>query len=138
MSKIRFAVNKLNNYDNHYVTYSDKLSSACRRLAFAEGATLWAFKGTNPLSALLAIGFFILVCYFLADSLQYYLGMRDYEKLADNTRNILQKNKINYGDINKKNVNKRLEKCLTWKLFFIFISSAWLIIVFIKTFFICR
>jgi hypothetical protein len=138
MSEISEAIDRLRRYDEHYIVYSDRLSSACRQLAFAEGAVFWAFKEPNSLSLWVAIGFFILVCYFVTDTLQYYFGMRDYERLGENARNMLHRNGANYSEINNKDANQRLECFLKYKLIFISIASLWMVIVFVKTFFIYR
>jgi|SRR5579862_8524733 len=132
---------KLDNFDRHYVTYSDKLSTACRQLAFSEGAVFWIFKESDYLSVWIAFGLIALVLFFCVDIFQYYFGMIDYEKLANNARTEMkrQEDEDDHKEIklNDCDPNKRLEQCFKWKIVFIGISSVLLMIVFLKKYLIC-
>ncbi|HVE44490.1 MAG TPA: hypothetical protein VNC84_05080 [Gammaproteobacteria bacterium] len=130
--------NKLDACDKHYVVYSDKLSSACRQLAFSEGAVFWIFSQTSYLSTPIAIGLLVLVLFFCVDMLQYYFGMFDYEYSASRIRKEMkrQEDEDDYKEIKEEDdPNKKLEKCFNWKLVFIGISSVLLIFVFFQIFF---
>lgn len=131
---------KLDNYDKHYVIYSDKLSTACRQLAFSEGAVFWIFSEASYLSIWIALGLLMLVLYFCVDLFQYYYGMRDYGNIADKIRAEMHKHEVenSHNEINVANANVRLEKCFKWKLKFIFLSSVLLIFVFLEIFLFCK
>jgi hypothetical protein len=132
---------RLDNYDKHYVIYSDKLSSACRQLAFSEGAVFWIFNEASYLSIWIAIRLLFLVLFFCVDIFQYYFGMHDYEESATKMRTKMahQKYENDYQEISSEenDPNKRLEQCFKWKIVFIGVSSVLLAIVFFKIFLIC-
>ncbi|MBV9575227.1 MAG: hypothetical protein JO149_01235 [Gammaproteobacteria bacterium] len=70
MSDLKDVIYKLNratleHHDKHYVVYSDRLSSACRQLAFSEGAVFWIFNEASYLSIWIAIGLLALVLFFV-------------------------------------------------------------------------
>lgn len=143
MSDLKDVIYKLNRakldyYDNHYVVYSDRLSSACRQLAFSEGAVFWILK-TSALSLWIMTGLLALVLFFCVDIFQYYFGMKDYENSAAETRAEMNRQEFedDYQEIKNegRNPNKRLERCFKYKLSFLGISSAFLIIVFFKHFY---
>src|SRR5579864_4119953 len=117
MSDLKDVIYKLNrttleHHDKHYIVYSDRLSSACRQLAFSEGAVFWIFNEAGYLSIWIAIGLLALVLFFCVDTFQYYFGMRDYENSAAKTREEMerQKRENDYKEISEEsNPNKRLE-----------------------------
>lgn len=122
-------------YWNEFQAYTDKLSTVCRQLAFAEGGIFWIFFQKNA-PGFIVLGFFFLILYFVFDVLQYYFGRNECLEFAEKAQEKYETNKnISFRDIKKpKNPHKKIRKLLEIKLIFIAIASGILFLIFIKEF----
>jgi hypothetical protein len=129
-------LDKLIDVDRHYQLYTDKLSTACRQLAFCEGAIFWMFQQKYGLSNLIIFGLFFLALFFVFDTLQYRYGMLDYEKHGDELRKILNTNEPGKQNLCKAtlNPNLRLERSFSYKFNLLICSSLILSSLFICIF----
>lgn len=125
----------LNEYWRDFQVYTDKLSTVCRQLAFAEGGIFWIFFQKNVPEFVLP-GFFFLILYFGFDVLQYYFGRKNYLELAEKSQEKYEaNNKIKFEDIKKsKFFDQTTRKLVEIKLTFITLASGVLFIVLIKNF----
>lgn len=140
MTEKERAKRKIDKYFAEYEIYTDKLSDVCRQLAFAEGGAFWILKpSTGNISTIIILGLFSLVLYFILDTLQYYFGKVDYEKLAEKYKKKLKDNPgMKSSDIKKGDVNKRAEFCFNTKIILIGITSIILGIKFAAIFIYCH
>ena len=122
---------KIKEYWDQYKTFTDKFSNILRQLAWTEIGVFWIFMyKSNCRPNAIIIGFFLLVLFFISDSLQYYLGLRDYYVLAKKSEDQRVKNpNIKLSEIEKtSSVNERANFCFYIKIIFISIASLTLVL----------
>jgi hypothetical protein len=133
IEKVRSQINR---EWKEYETYTDKVSTVCRQLAYAEGGILWIVFNINSNRCIFLV-FLFLILYFIFDVIQYYIGMRNYYKLAQEHQKKYERDgeKLKVADIEKPSSTNRTEKqCLYVKLILIGIASVLFIGLLINVF----
>lgn len=103
--------------------YSALLSTNFRQLAFAFGALFWFAKITFNTSNLVIIcGYFSIVLFFSFDALQYYLGLRHFEKIARQFQHDLEVHKILDENMYKVTPTDNIDAIFYVKLIIIILS----------------
>lgn len=116
-------------------SYSSRLSSILRQLAFVEGGLFWFSKiNFNTPNPILIIGFSFLVLYFVFDALQYFNGLIEYEKLGDKLYRDFKVHRIYIPDNYEEEPPKSIGVLFYIKILIIFISSILLIFIFMNGF----
>jgi Ca2+/Na+ antiporter len=119
--------------------YTAILSSICRQIAFAEGALFWFLYSEIKVSLkFVAVGFLVLLIYFLLDLVQYIIGQYIYRKKAkswetDLKNQILSKNNYEF----ETDFFYWIDRVLFFKLSFLFLASLILIVGYIIGLFLC-
>lgn len=127
---------QINDEWKEYEIYTDKVSSVCRQLAYAEGGVLWIIFNANPNKAIF-FGFLFLILYFICDAIQYYSGMRSHYKLAKEHQKKYERDreKLKLADVKKSSsTNRTVKQFFYAKLVFIGIASFMFIGLFTNVF----
>lgn len=94
----------------HYFEFTKNTSIVARSLAFAEGGVFWLLKDSlKGHGAILWLGLFFLILFFISDFLQYYRGMVDYKKLLMRMRSEIDSKTITNHHLMSKQKKHRID-----------------------------
>ena len=115
----------------HYFEFTKNTSIVARSLAFAEGGVFWLLKDSlKGHGAILWLGLFFLILFFISDFLQYYRGMVDYKKLLMRMRSEIDSKTITKKSSSNEQAKKASDRYFFLKNYFISASSILLMVCF--------